>query len=160
MADILKAPSSSCSSLGGEIRTSPSFLAQFPPVAAKSSNSHKGEEEETTARIWQGFRAILLAIARTAHGDLLNLLGPLTNTYFHNNAIHWPGVGDTILLIVQGSAVRWPLGCVNPASSLPLAAGRDFTQPRHHSFAQPLESFHKMVDAPAEHGHSNRFSIM
>ena len=32
---------------------------------------------------------------------------------------------------------EWSLGCVNPASWLPLAAGARFTQPRDHSFAQP-----------------------
>ena len=31
---------------------------------------------------------------------------------------------------VQGSAKEWFLGCVNPASGLPLAVGREFTQPR------------------------------
>ena len=30
-------------------------------------------------------------------------------------------------------AIRWSLGCVNPASWLPLAAGCEFTQPRDHS---------------------------
>ena len=40
-------------------------------------------------------------------------------------------------LIVQGSAKRWALGCVNPASWLPLATGCEFTQSRDHSFAQP-----------------------
>ena len=32
-------------------------------------------------------------------------------------------------------AIRWALGCVNPASWLPLAAGREFTQPRDHLMA-------------------------
>ena len=32
---------------------------------------------------------------------------------------------------------EWTLGCVNPSSWLPLAAEREFTQPRVHSFAQP-----------------------
>ena len=36
---------------------------------------------------------------------------------------------------VQGWAKEWALGCVNPASWLPLAAGGEFTQPRAHSFA-------------------------
>ena len=31
---------------------------------------------------------------------------------------------------VQGSTKRWALGCVNIASWLPLAAGRENTQPR------------------------------
>ena len=38
---------------------------------------------------------------------------------------------------LQGSAKRWALGCVNPASWLSLAAEREFTQPRDHYFAQP-----------------------
>ena len=37
---------------------------------------------------------------------------------------------------VQGWAKEGSLGCVNPASCLPLAAEREFTQPREHSFAQ------------------------
>ena len=32
---------------------------------------------------------------------------------------------------------RWSLGCVNPASWLPLAAVGDFTQPRAHLLADP-----------------------
>ena len=39
--------------------------------------------------------------------------------------------------VLQGSAKRWTLGCVNPASWLSLAAGDEFTQPTAHSFAQP-----------------------
>ena len=31
------------------------------------------------------------------------------------------------------------IGCVNPASWLPLATGSEFTQPRGHSFAQPCK---------------------
>ena len=38
---------------------------------------------------------------------------------------------------VQGWAKEWPLGCENPASLLPLAAGGEFTQPRDYSFAHP-----------------------
>ena len=38
---------------------------------------------------------------------------------------------------MQGWAKEWSLGCVNPASWLPLAAGGEFTQPRDHSLAQP-----------------------
>ena len=34
--------------------------------------------------------------------------------------------------IVQGWAKEWTLGCVNPTSWLPLAAGGEFTQPRAH----------------------------
>ena len=37
--------------------------------------------------------------------------------------------------ILQGWAKEWALGCVNPASWLPPAAGGEFTQPRAHSFA-------------------------
>ena len=37
---------------------------------------------------------------------------------------------------VQGSAKRWTLVCVIPASWLPLAVGREFTQPRTHLMAQ------------------------
>ena len=33
---------------------------------------------------------------------------------------------------VQRWVMRWTLGCVNPASWLPLATGREFTQPRAH----------------------------
>ena len=37
---------------------------------------------------------------------------------------------------VQGWAKEWSLGCVNPASWLPLYAWCEFTQPRHPFFAQ------------------------
>ena len=37
----------------------------------------------------------------------------------------------------QDWAKEWPLGCMNPVSQLPLAAGREFTQPRDHYFTQP-----------------------
>ena len=40
-------------------------------------------------------------------------------------------------LYVQGWAKGWALGCVNPASWLPLAARGEFTQPRAHLFADP-----------------------
>ena len=33
---------------------------------------------------------------------------------------------------IQRWAIRWSLGCVNPASWLPLATGCEFTQPRAH----------------------------
>ena len=36
---------------------------------------------------------------------------------------------------LQGSAVRWSLGCVNPASWPPLAAGSEFIQPRAYLLA-------------------------
>ena len=36
---------------------------------------------------------------------------------------------------VQGSAKERSLGCVNPASWLPLSTEGKFTQPRNHSFA-------------------------
>ena len=39
-------------------------------------------------------------------------------------------------LYVQGWAKGWALGCVNPASWLPLAARHEFTQPRAHLIAQ------------------------
>ena len=42
---------------------------------------------------------------------------------------------------LQGWEKKWALGCVNPASWLPPAAGGEFTQPRAHSFAH-LETFH------------------
>ena len=38
---------------------------------------------------------------------------------------------------VQGWAKEWSKGCVNPASGLPLATGREFTQPRDHLLADP-----------------------
>ena len=43
-------------------------------------------------------------------------------------------LGDTTL---QGWAKEWSLGCVNLASWLPLAAGREFTQPSDPFFVQP-----------------------
>ena len=39
--------------------------------------------------------------------------------------------------LVQGSAKRWTLGCMNPASWLPLAAGGMLMQPRAHLLADP-----------------------
>ena len=42
---------------------------------------------------------------------------------------------------IQGSAKEWSLGCVIPASWLPLAAGARFTQPRDHSLANPCKWF-------------------
>ena len=39
-------------------------------------------------------------------------------------------------------AIRWTLGCVNPASWLPLAAGRKFTQLRAHLIAPALFCSH------------------
>ena len=38
---------------------------------------------------------------------------------------------------VQGWTKKGTLGCVNPASRLPLAAGGEVTQPRARFFAQP-----------------------
>ena len=35
-------------------------------------------------------------------------------------------------------ALRWALGCVNTASWLPLAVGREFMQPRAYIFADPF----------------------
>ena len=46
-------------------------------------------------------------------------------------------VPDGPLLYVQGSAKRWALGCVNPDSWLPLAAGGEFTQPRANLLTEP-----------------------
>ena len=40
-------------------------------------------------------------------------------------------------LDVQGSAIRWSLGCMNPASWLTLAAGDEFTQHKAHLLADP-----------------------
>ena len=55
--------------------------------------------------------------------------------------VHFTQVGLGKILLkchLQRWAIGWALGCVNPASSwLPLAAGREFTQPRAHSFAPP-----------------------
>ena len=42
---------------------------------------------------------------------------------------------------LQGWAKEWTLGCVNPASKLPLAAGGELTQPGAYSFAQPCTIF-------------------
>ena len=38
------------------------------------------------------------------------------------------------------SAKVWSLGCVNPASWLPLSEAHEFTQPRDHSVADPCIS--------------------
>ena len=40
-------------------------------------------------------------------------------------------------MYVQGSAIRWDLGSVIPASWPPLTAGARFTQPRAHLLADP-----------------------
>ena len=40
----------------------------------------------------------------------------------------------------RGWAKEWTLGCVNPTSWLPLADEGEFTQPRAHSFAQPVHN--------------------
>ena len=37
---------------------------------------------------------------------------------------------------IQGWGKEWSLGCVNPDYRLPRAAGREFMQPRDHSFSQ------------------------
>ena len=42
---------------------------------------------------------------------------------------------------VQGWAKEWFLGCVNPASWLPLVAGRKFTQPGAHLIAQLCSTY-------------------
>ena len=41
-----------------------------------------------------------------------------------------------LILYMQGWDIRRALGCVIPASRLPLAAGREFMQPRAHLIAQ------------------------
>ena len=52
---------------------------------------------------------------------------------------------------VQGSAIRWALGCVNPASWFPLAVGGKFTQPRVHLLADPCTAkHHERKSAPRE----------
>ena len=38
---------------------------------------------------------------------------------------------------LQSWANEWSLGCMNPASLLPLATGSEFTQPRAHLLADP-----------------------
>ena len=40
---------------------------------------------------------------------------------------------------VQKWAIRWSLGCVNPASWLPLTTWGEFTQPRAHLLAIPVQ---------------------
>ena len=47
---------------------------------------------------------------------------------------------SSVDLSIQRSAKRWALGCVNPTSWLPLATGREFTQPRAHLIAQGWDS--------------------
>ena len=47
--------------------------------------------------------------------------------------------------ILQGWAKKWFLGCVNPASWLPLAARREFTQHRDHSFAHSCNNEPKLL---------------
>ena len=42
-----------------------------------------------------------------------------------------------VIINYRAWAKEWSLGCVNPVFWLSLAAGREFTQPRDHSFAQP-----------------------
>ena len=54
--------------------------------------------------------------------------------FCHGNPIINKGLQSPM---VRGWAKEWSLGCVNPASWLPLAAGREFPQPGDHSFAQP-----------------------
>ena len=62
-------------------------------------------------------------------------------TCFDHNEIDQPSCirqhGNEKVVKVQGWAKEWSLGCVNPASWLPVAVGHKFTQPRDHSFAQP-----------------------
>ena len=42
---------------------------------------------------------------------------------------------DLFVIEVEGSAKRRALGCAKPASWLPLAVGRELTQPRAHLLA-------------------------
>ena len=46
-----------------------------------------------------------------------------------------------IALYTQRLAIRWVISCVNPASWLPLATKREFTQPRAHLLAQLCTRF-------------------
>ena len=56
-----------------------------------------------------------------------------------------------VLECIQGSAIRWALGCVNPASWFPLAVGGKFTQPRVHLLADPCTAkHHERKSAPRE----------
>ena len=41
---------------------------------------------------------------------------------------------------LQGSAITFALGCLNPASLFPLAAGDEFMQPRVHFLAEPCST--------------------
>ena len=54
-----------------------------------------------------------------------------------SNICHMVVIVRCSLYYVQGSPKRLALGCVNPASRLPLAAGGEFTQPRAHLLADP-----------------------
>ena len=49
----------------------------------------------------------------------------------------------------QRSAEKWALGCVNPASWFPPAAGGEFTQPRVHLLADPCTYISKKLKDPA-----------
>ena len=46
-----------------------------------------------------------------------------------------------------GLAKEWALGCVNPASRLPLVAGGKFMEPKARSFAQPCRVIY-LQDSP------------
>ena len=58
----------------------------------------------------------------------------------------------TAVLNIQGSAKRWALGCVIPASWVPLAAEREFTQPRVHLLADPYASLPSERGVPLAQG--------
>ena len=47
---------------------------------------------------------------------------------------------------LQGSANKWTLGCVNPASWLPLALGSEFTKPRDHLLADLCTATSREID--------------
>ena len=51
---------------------------------------------------------------------------------------------------LQSWAKECSLGCVNPASWLPLAAGHEFTQPRDHLIANLCKKHSAMHDAVFE----------
>ena len=69
------------------------------------------------------------------------------------SASHSPNLAGLFLhYSVQGWAKEWALGCVNPASRLPLAAGGEFTQPRARSFAQPCTNWVQSAMASTHFG--------
>ena len=67
------------------------------------------------------------------------LLGRPKSVILHSNSTTAPTrmFSNRRIVGLHTWTKNWTLGCVNPASTLPLAAGGEFTQPRDHSFAQP-----------------------